>query len=280
MPEVVRHTQHYEYNTPLSGYDFIGWNEMRNGKPTRFADKRLRLAMTLLIDRSRIAKEILLGYATVADGPFYAQSKQHMPGMKPWPYDPANGKAILAQLGYKLVNSQLVGPDGQSFHFKLTYPSGSPTIERIVLFIRDELADAGIAMDPDPLDWSVFSQRMNDRDFDAITLAWTGDVEDDPYQIFDSSQIKNQGDNFVSYKNPEADHLIEKARRIVDESKRMPMWQRVDQILHDDQPYTFLFNMKSLVFVDGRVKNVQVLPLGLNPRDEWWVPREMRKWEK
>lgn len=280
MPDVVKRTQHYEYSTPINGYNYIAWNEQRNGKPTRFANKRIRQALTLLMDRPRIGKEIFLGYVTDADGPFYPDSKQHMPGMKPWPYDPSKGKAILSDLGYKLVNGQLVGPDGQPFRFKLTYGSGSPTVERMVLFIKDELASAGITMDPDPLDWSVFDERIKNRDFDAISLGWTGVVEDDPYQIFDSSQIKDQGDDFVSYKNPELDQLIEKARRTIDESKRMPLWQRVDQILHDDQPYTFLFNRKSLVFMDARIKNIQVLPLGLNDRAEWWVPKEMWKREK
>jgi peptide/nickel transport system substrate-binding protein len=279
-PDVVQRTQHYEYSTPINGYDFIAWNEQRNGKPTRFADKRLRQAMTLLMDRERIAKEVFLGYASLADGPFYPVSKQHMPGLKPWSYDPAKARALLTEAGYKLVNGQLMGPDGQPFRFKLVYGSGSPTVERMVLFIRDELAGVGIEMDPDPQDWSVFDERIKNRDFDAITLGWTGTVEDDLYQIFDSAQIKDQGDNFVFYKNPEVDKLIEQARRTVDESKRMPMWQRVDQILRDDQPYTFLFDRKSLVFFDRRIKNVQVLPLGLNDRAEWWVPKEMRKWEK
>ncbi|HEY1684514.1 MAG TPA: ABC transporter substrate-binding protein [Tepidisphaeraceae bacterium] len=280
MPDVVKRTQHYEYSTPINGFNFIAWNEQRNGKATLFADKRVRQAMTLLMDRDRILKEIFLGYASKADGPFYPQSKQHMPGMTPWPYDPARAKSLLAQLGYKLTNGQLIGPNGQPFRFKMTYGTGSPTVERMVLFIRDELAGAGITLEPDPLDWSVFDERIKNRDFDAISLGWTGVIEDDPYQIFDSSQIKDQGDDFVSYKNAELDQLIEKARRTVDQAKRMPMWQRVDQILHDDEPYTFLFNRKSLVFLDARIRNVQITPLGLNDRVEWWVPKELRKWEK
>jgi peptide/nickel transport system substrate-binding protein len=280
MPDLLKRTQHYEFSTPLYGYTFIGWNQRRNGKPTRFADARVRRAMTYLIDRARIAREISLNHATVADGPFYPSTKQHKPGLKPMPYDPAKAKSLLSELGYKTVNSQLVGPDGAPFRFKLTYPTGSPSTERVVLFIRDELASVGIAMDLDPLDWSVFDQRLKNRDFDAITLGWSGTVEDDPYQIFDSAQIKDQGDNFVSYSNPKLDKLIETARRTVDEAKRMPMWQEVDQILNDEQPYTFLLDRHRMVFIDKRVKNVQVLPLGLSDENEWWVPREMRKWEK
>ncbi|HWB52585.1 MAG TPA: peptide-binding protein [Tepidisphaeraceae bacterium] len=280
MPDVVSRTQHYEYSTPADGFNFIGWNEMHDGKPTRFADKRLRQAMTMLINRPQIAQQIFLGYANVADGPFPPSSKQHMPALKPMPYDPSKALAILKELGYKSVNSQLIGADGQPFRFKLTYPGGHPTTERLVLFIRDELAAVGIQLEPDPLDWSVFAQRMNNRDFDAITLGWSGTVENDIYQVFDSSQIKDQGDNFVSYSNPKLDKLIETARQTVNEKERMPMWQQCDQILHDDQPYTFLFNMKQLVFLDKRIQNVQILPLGINGRDEWWVPKSQWKWEK
>ena len=38
--------------------------------PRIFADKRVRQAMTMLTDRERICQEVMLGYATVASGPF------------------------------------------------------------------------------------------------------------------------------------------------------------------------------------------------------------------
>ena len=54
----------------------------------------------------------------------------------------------------------------------------------------------------------------------------------------------------MSYANPKLDKLMEEARSTVDEAKRMPLWQQCHRIIHEDQPYTFLFNSKALVFLD------------------------------
>jgi peptide/nickel transport system substrate-binding protein len=287
--DLVKRTQHFALDTPLSGYSFIGWNEKRNGKPTLFADKRARLAMTLLTDRERICKEVLLGYATVANGPFSPLGKpQTAPGLKPYPYDPEQARKILKDLGYEDRNGSGVvqAPDGKPFEFTFTYPAKDETLQRIVLFLRDSYARAGIKMNPDPVDFPILVQRLNNRDFDAATLAWSGEVEDDLYQIFHSSQIADQGDDFVSYANPELDKLIEQARRTVDEPKRMKLWQRCSEILHEDQPYTFLTRRKALSFMSGRIQNVRPSKVGLNfvarwdMPCPWYVPKKLQKWGK
>ena len=65
-PEMMDKSQLMIYQSPLSGYDFIGWNQVRNGKPTVFADKRVRQAMTMLTDRQGICTSIFRGFATPA----------------------------------------------------------------------------------------------------------------------------------------------------------------------------------------------------------------------
>lgn len=107
-------------------------------------------------------------------------------------------------------------------------------------------------------------ENLQKKDFDAITLGWTSGIETDLFQNFHSSQALNKGDNFISYKNPELDKLIEQARRTVKEELRMPIWQQTEHILYEDQPYTFLMRRKSLLFVDKRIHNLQMSKLGLN----------------
>src|SRR5690606_34526623 len=102
-----------------------------------------------------------------------------------------------------------------------------------------------------PLEWSVFTERLNNKDFQAITLAWSAGIETDIYQMFHSSQMIEGGDNFMSYKNPELDRVIEQARTTIDEDERLPLWKQAHRILHEDQPYTFLFFPNSLRFVNG-----------------------------
>ncbi len=275
-------TQHYEYLSPASGYRYLAWNQSRNGQPTVFTDKRVRQAMTLLTNRPQLVQEIMLGYAVTASGPFNPLSKQISQAVVPWAYDVARAKALLQEAGFQDNDKDgvLETPQGEPFEFKLTYPSGSTNYEKMVLFLKDAYARAGIVLVPDPLEWSVFTERLKNKDFAVITLGWTSGIETDVYQMFHSSQIPDGGDNFISYSSPELDGLIETARRTVDEDTRMPMWHRAHEILHEDQPYTFLFFSKSLRFIDNRVRNVQELPMGLSPSEEWWVPADLQKWKQ
>lgn len=273
-------TIHFAYDDPLGGYAFVAWNETIDGKPSRFADRRVRQALTMLLDRRRMVQELMYGYATVASGPFWPKGKQADPDVKPLPYDVEGARKLLAEAGfhYDAAESVLKGADGRPFHFKLTYPSGSALYDRMVIFMKDAYARVGIVLEPLALDWASFSQRLDDKNFEAITLRWSATLEDDPYQNFDSSQAVAGGDNFVSYKDPELDRLIAQGRRTIDENRRMAVWHQVHRLLNEDQPYTFLFFPQSLRFLDARIHNVQLLRTGLSPLEEWFVPIRQRKY--
>jgi peptide/nickel transport system substrate-binding protein len=288
QPDVQQRANHYEYLSPIAGYHYIAWNQEKDGKPTIFADKRVRQAMTMLTDREGICKNILLGYAVPAAGPFSPLSKQSDPDLKDWTYDPNAATALLKDAGFadRTGNGVLSLPDGRALSFKLSYPSKSATVEREVRFIKDTYASAGVAMELDPVDWTIIEQRLKTRNYDAIMLGWSAGIEDDIYQMFDSSQIADEGDDFMHYKNPELDQAIEAARTTVDESRRIPLWRQCQRILHEDQPYTFLSISKALRFIDKRIANVQVSKTGLNYVQDWnqpipwYVPKELQKYSR
>jgi peptide/nickel transport system substrate-binding protein len=280
---LAQRTQNLAYMSPTAGYSYIGWNERRNGRPTLFADKRVRQAMTYLTDRKRIVKELMLGYAEIAVSPFSPRSPQHDKSLKPRGYNLEKAKALLAQAGYDDRNGDSVIEDahGKPFKFDLVYFQDSEDTQRIVLFLKDLYARAGILMIPKPTEWSVMIDLLQHKDFDAITLGWTSDVETDIFQIFHSSQTIPGGDNFINYRNPHLDTLIERARATVNEKARMQLWHKAERVLYEDQPYTFLMRVKSLIFIDDRMHNVQVTKLGLNKESlpvEWFVPAGMQKY--
>lgn len=287
--ELLARTNHFEVESPLAGYMYIAWNQKRNGKPTVFADKRVRQAMTMLTDRERICKEVFLGYATVATGPFEPASPQADPNVKAWPYDPAAAKKLLADAGVSDRNGDGVidAPDGSALRFRLTYPSSSKAYDRAVFLMKDMYAQAGIVMEPDPIDFAILQTRLENKDFDAISLRWGGgSVEGDITQMFHSAQIEDKGDNFPSYSNPELDKLIDQAKSTVDKDARLPLWRQCHRILHEDQPYTFLTNQKALSFYDKRIQNIKPSKLGLNYVQiyvmpiPWYVPSGQQKYKE
>lgn len=282
-----KHANHYAYESPMSGYAYIAWNEKRQGKQTLFTDARVRRALTMLTDREGLCKEIYLGYAKPISGPFSRTSPQADPRIKPLPYDVAAAKRLLAEAGFEDRDGSgvLKNSKGEPFKFRLTYGSGNATLDRVALFLKDGFAKGGVTVDLDPVDWPVLQKRLDQRDFDAISLAWGGTVESDLYQEFDSSQMADQGDDFMSYSNPKLDQTVEEARRTVDRDKRMQLWHEAHAILAEDQPYTFLFSRMSLRFVDKRIENIKPSKLGLNyvyvysmPMP-WYVPKALQKYK-
>jgi peptide/nickel transport system substrate-binding protein len=259
-------SHNFEYMPPVVGYSYIGWNQFRAGKPTRFADPRIRQAMTYLTDVNRVIKDVFLDYAEPAISPFGNSSRQHDASLSPYRYDLDKAKALLKTAGYEDRNGDGVLEDktGQVFEFKLTYLESNEDTKRMVLLLKDLYARAGVKLIPFPQEWPVMLENLDKKDFEAITLGWTSGIETDLFQMFHSSQAISKGDNFIGYQNPELDKLIDEARRTVDENRRMPLWQKAEHILYEDQPYTFLMRRKSLLFLDKRIHNLQMTKLGLN----------------
>ncbi|WP_349675738.1 MULTISPECIES: peptide-binding protein [unclassified Thiothrix] len=283
--QIMGKSHNFEYMPPVVGYSYIGWNQERAGKPTRFADKRVRQAMTYLTDVQRIIKDIHLNYAEPAVSPFSNTSKQHDNSLQPWQYNLEKAQALLKEVGYEDRNGDGVLEDnaGQPFEFKLTYFEANEDSKRMVLLLKDLYAKAGVKMEPFPQEWPVMLEAMQKKDFDAMTIGWTSGIETDIYQMFHSSQAKTGGDNSISYKNPELDKLIDQARATVDETKRMPLWQQAERILYEDQPYTFLMRRQTLAFIDKRIHNLQMTKLGLNrgfQPVETYVPTTLQKYQQ
>ena len=265
-PALREQARHFEFMNSVAGYSYIGWNQRRGDEATRFADRRVREAMTWLTDRTRIVDEIMLGYAEPAVSPFNPRSPQHDPAIEPRPFDPARAQALLGQAGYRDRNGDGVLEDeaGEPFEFDLVYYQESDDTRRIVLFLKDLYARAGVHLKPLPTEWPVMIDLLDRRDFDAITLGWTSGVETDVHQMFHGSQTEGGGDNFVHFKHAGFDRLVDQARATVREEARMPLWRAVERIFYEEQPYTFLMRRKTLAFVDRRFENLEITKLGLN----------------
>jgi peptide/nickel transport system substrate-binding protein len=278
---ITERSQNFEYMSPTAGYSFIAWNQERGGEKTIFADKRVRMAMSMLTDVDRVLEEIFLGYGQPAASPFMPGSAQHDEANEAIAYNIDKARELLLEAGFQDSNNDgiLETPDGDRFEFSLTYFQDSDDTRRMVLFLRDLYARSGIIMKQNPNEWSVMVENIQQKNLDAITLAWTSGIEIDIYQMFHSSQTVEGGDNFINYRNPELDAIIDAARSEVDEDKRMELWHQAEKILVDDQPYTFLFRRNTMAFIDRRIHNLEKTSLGLNLMSvpvEIYVPAELQ----
>jgi peptide/nickel transport system substrate-binding protein len=274
----AREFQKLEYFAP--GYTYIGWN---NSHPL-FGDKRVRKALTHLTDRRQMVKTILFGLGQAVDSPIYLFRPEYDKSLVSHPYDPKKAMELLSEAGWKDTDGdgildKVIGGKSVPFRFEIKFNSGNTTRKGVALALQDELKKHGIAATVRELDWTIFLDDVRNRKFDAMILGWAMSVtEPDAYQVWHSSQAANKGSNHINYKNPRVDKILEEYRREFDAKKRIEMYREFQRILHDEQPYTFLFMSKSISAVNRRFHGVEVLPIGGLRPIEWWVPVSAQKY--
>ena len=250
------------FKYPSLSYSYIGYNQ----KSPLFQDKRVRQALTMLVDRKRIIRDVLNDLAIPVKSPFPPNSRFSDPGLEPWPFDPARAKKLRAEAGWKDADGDgILEKDGRKFSFTMLQIANHPTQIRMFPLIRESFGAAGIEMKIQTLEWSVYLERLERRDYDACSLGWTTNFDPDPYQVWHSQGIAPPGSNHVGYANSELDDLIMKLRSEFDPEERVRLARRIERIIHEDQPYTFLYTPYSLAAVSSRFGNVRVFPVGLVP---------------
>jgi ABC-type transport system substrate-binding protein len=246
---------------PRVGFYFIGWNADR----PLFADKRVRRAMTYALNRPQIIDNVLAGLAQISTGPFQAGSRVNDPTIKPLPFDLGEAKKLLEAAGWTdtdgdgLVDKVLRPGDAKRtpFEFTLTIYGSNKEIAALANIYKEDLLKIGVRVNVDAPEWSLMQKRMAEKSFDAYTGGWGTTWDEDPYQIFHSSQADvPQGSNRVGFRNREADALMEKLHVTFDHDERLRLYHAFHRIIHDEQPYTFLFSKTDFVCTWKDVKDV------------------------
>jgi peptide/nickel transport system substrate-binding protein len=249
-------------------YNYIGWNARR----PQLSDKRVRQALTMSINRDQILRDLMYNLGAVVSGTFYHKSPYTDPNIKPWPYDTAKAAQLFEEAGWKDTDGDgYLDKNGQRFEVKIKFPSASETAKKILIAVQSDLKKVKVFCELDPIEWSVFLTRIKKREFDAIMLGWALGWDPDPYQLWHSSQTAGEGSNACYFANKEADQIIEKMRRTFDMNERIKLCHRFHAILHEEQPYTFMFNSMALVGHNANIKNMY-LPLGKNEVREQYLP--------
>jgi len=224
---------------------FIGMRTDRSA----LKDPRVRQAMNYAVDVDAILKSLLSGrgrrMATLANADVN-------PAVKPYPYDVAKAKALLAEAGWKLENGALV-KDGQPFRVTLDTPNGR--------YIRDkEIAEAvgsylqsiGVQVKVNPLAWPVYSKKMfddvNPADMYLLGLGSSFDGQDEMRYL-----QKDFGYNPTFWNNAEFEKLYNSLNLTVDPKQRTRILYKLQEIAHDDPPIIYLYKQIDYYGVSKRV---------------------------
>lgn len=239
--------------------NFIGWNM----NTPYFNSQKARLAMTMGIDRKRIVEQILSGMGIETSSPFLESSFETDPNIKPWPYDPEKAKQLLEEEGWidrgrEGIREKMINGKWVPFDFTLTYYVKNQQTKAICEYVSTALKQIGVNCHPYGVDMADLSAAWDDKSFQALFLGWSlGTPPDDPRQLWHSSGAKQKGSsNAVGFVNEEADAIIEQLRFEDNKEERKKLYHRFHAIIHEEQPYTFLYNPKLILLYRENVRNV------------------------
>jgi peptide/nickel transport system substrate-binding protein len=255
---------------------YIAWNE----KTPFFADARVRSAMTLSLDRSGYLEKAYHGAGVVAATTFHPRQFGFDPSLRPLPFDPEAAGRLLDEAGWLRDPSDGVRrKGGRPFRFEILIFQ-DPLHEQIASLLQESLSRNGVRMEIRVLDFPALLDRLHRHDYQAALSGWILTPDPDPASFFHSNPALGSS-NYVGYSSPEMDRLLEEGRHTFAPEARRSVYQRVQALLHRDQPYTFLFFPLQRVALDRRFHGVQASagsPLRAYPGVvRWYVPAEMQK---
>ena len=266
-----------KYRYLAFAYTYLGYNL----KNPLFADKRVRQAISYAVNKDEIISGVLLGLGKPATGPYKPGTWAYQDKVKTYNYDPARARDLLKQAGFADTNGDgVLEKDGKPFEFEILTNQGNETRQKCAEIIQRQLKEVGITVKIRIVEWSAFvTDFINKRRFDAVILGWTIPLDPDAYDVWHSSKTAPEQLNFVSYKNPEADDMLEKGRSTFDQAQRKKYYDRFQEILAEDQPYTFLYVPEDLIIISNRIRGVEPAPIGIGHNIiKWYVPKDEQKY--
>jgi len=249
-------------------YVYMGYNL----RQPLFSDVRVRVDLAHAIDKREIIAGVLMGLGLPTIGPYTPGTWMYNDAIKDYEYDPVLAKKLLAEAGWVEENGVLT-KDGNPFSFTILTNQGNDQRVKTATIIQQRLKDIGIEVKIRTVEWASFLKEFVDKGrFDAVILGWSIPQDPDIYDVWHSSKAVPGGLNFVDYKSPELDDLLEQGRRTLDQNERKKIYDRLQEVLHRDQPYCFLFAPYALPILSARFQGVFEAPAGIEHNFiRWWT---------
>ncbi len=260
-------------------FNEVGRAPIPGYKKNWFRSANFRRAISEALNREDLSRIVYHGHAQPAVGPFSPANKFWFNSkLKPQTYSPDAALKTLQADGFRMENGALKDKDGNEVVFSIITNAGSKTRERMAVLIQDDLQKIGVHVNVVTLDFPSLIERMTQSfDYEAILLGLTN-VDLDPngeMNVWLSSSENHQWN--PQQKIPETsweaeiDRLMRAQASSTDANKRKEAFDRVQEIVVEQEPFIFLINKNALSAVSTTVHGAA--PVILSPQTFWNAER-------
>jgi peptide/nickel transport system substrate-binding protein len=263
-------------------------NRIDQGMHPLFSDKAVRQALAHAVDVDAIVEGAVFGEGSRMAAQITPSSWAYNADLAPREYNPELALEMLAEAGWVPdADGNLIcegclyaqsNPDfeGSPFEFELLTNSGNTRREAIGAIIQDELAQIGITVNFQTIEFNTLLEIMDAQTFDAFILGWRAGYPDSPdtIQLFGAqADLPGSGFNFTSFYNEEYYDLEQQALEVpgCDEADRKPFYDQMQEIMLDEMPYMWLFVQNGMYAAQNNLVNFDPRPQALDWNIDTWA---------
>ena len=210
---------------------------------------KVRQALELAIDRTALNQVVFNG-EFVAGNQWVSPENPYYQKAFPVPQrDVAKAKALLKEAG-------ITAP----FDVDFMVPKGAET-QAVAEVVQAMAAEVGINMKIRVTEFATSLKQAEQGNYQAFMLAWSGrtDPDGNTYIFFKTGAPQN----YMAYKNPEVDKLLDEARVPSDFAARKAIYEKVTKFALEDVPKIYLYHRRILIAHTAKLEGYTQMPDGL-----------------
>ncbi|QDT34300.1 ABC transporter substrate-binding protein [Thalassoglobus polymorphus] len=254
----------YNLNTKARGeqwvYYYLGWNM----QTPFFKDKRVRKAMSYSVDYDYILNTLCYGLYPQSTSEYHKDSwAGPVKPRTPYKQDLEKAAQLLDEAGWidndgdgireKEINGKKI-----KFEFSIMCSTQQLRID-ICTSLKESLGRIGVSCTVQPTEFTVMQERAREGKFQAQFAGWGTGA--DPYSTENLWKTGEQR-NYVRYSNKEVDELFAKAKFELERDKRATYYRKIDDILWEAQPYTWLYYRSAFYGFSKDLRGYEFSPRG------------------
>lgn len=238
--------------TPELSLAYVGFNT----RMPPFDDPKVRQAMTMAVDRAKIARVSYEGRLVQAKGILPPGMPGYDETLEGLPYDPEQARTLLAESRYA----------GQMPRMTL-YTTGGGDAARLQEIWRREL---GLEVELRQVEWADLLSGLDEHRYQMFTLGWIADYPD-PQNFLEVLFHSNSTSNHTAYSNPELDRLLEQAAVEQDPERRLEIYRQAERLIVAEAPVIPLTHGVTYSLTKPYVRGLTVTPMGIIDLSTVWI---------
>jgi peptide/nickel transport system substrate-binding protein len=256
-------------------FNMVSSAPLPESKKTWFRTTEFRRAISLAINRADLSRVVFAGHAHPAFGPVSPANHFWFNSSLPIPqYDSAAALRLLAQAGFRFDGGTLRDSSGNRVEFTVITNSGNKPREQMVAMIQQDLSQIGIKVNLVTLDFPSLVERITRTfDYEACLLGLVNtDLDPNSQMNVWLSSAENHQWNPKQSKpatlwEAELDRLMHAQSSATTDKKRKSDWDKVQQIVSEQQPFIYLVNKDAMSAISPGV--IGSAPSVLDPHAFW-----------